>query len=178
MHSSLRVCWRVCVHVCLAVWDWMAPFREGVRPCGLRWLLWREAGGPSWFREKSSLTSQSCLTACQPTWHTRTCTHTQSHSTWLRRLYTEKKNAENHTLLSMQLKRFILPPMWFGYGLCKVQIVSVSQLSLCMDINITCKEVWRTHLGLLFTWGQCCVHPLSLQRFNHFSWPAARIWWK
>ena len=83
---------RMRVHVCLAVWGWMAPFRVGVRPCGLHWLLWREAGGPSWFREKSSLTSQGSLTVCQPTWLTKTHTHTHKITQCMvkGRLHTEK----------------------------------------------------------------------------------------
>ena len=55
--------------------------------------------------------------------------------------------------------------------------VIVSLLSLCVNVNITC-EVWSAHWGLLFIWGLCCLHPQNSPRFNHFSWPAARIWRK
>lgn len=70
----------VCV---LAVWDWMAPYKVRVRPCGQQRpvdLLWMDAGGPSWFGEKSSLTGQGSLTACQPTEHTCTDTHKHTHT--------------------------------------------------------------------------------------------------
>ena len=170
------------VHVCLAVWGWMAPFRVGVRPCGLHWLLWREAGGPSWFREKSSLTSQGSLTVCQPTWLTKTHTahthtHTQSHSAWLKEDCTQRKRWESHTTLSAIKKIYFTANVGLAMtsARCCLSVRPSAEPVHGYKHNMQKKKVWWTHSGLLFTWGQRCVHPQSLQRFNHFSWPAARI---
>lgn len=123
----------------------MAPFRVGVRPCGLHWLLWRGAWGPSWFRERSSLTGQGSLRACQPT--TQTHTHTQSHSVWLRRLYT-KNCWEPHTTLGAIKKIYFTVSVFWLWLLQGAVCLCVSQLSSCVEINVTGKEVWRTHPGL------------------------------
>lgn len=93
---------RACACFCVRLGG---TFQSGVRPCGPQWLLWREAGGPSWFGEKSFLTSQGSLAACQLTWHTHIHAETNM-STLCRvrgRFYTG--NAENRAPLSVQLKK-------------------------------------------------------------------------
>lgn len=103
----------VCV---LAVWDWMAPYKARVRPCGQQWpvdLLWVETGGPSWFGEKSSLTGQGSLTACQPTERTHTHTYTRSRIASLDEDCVQKNCWESHTTLGAIKKiYFITNVVW------------------------------------------------------------------
>lgn len=59
----------------------------------------------------------------------------------------------------MQLKRFNLPPVWFGDDLCKVQLVSVSQLSVYgIEILHTKKCEEHIQASCLHSDSAVCTH--------------------
>lgn len=160
---SISVSVSMCPCVCLAVWVWMAPFRVGVRPCGLHWLLWRGAEGPSWFRERSSLTGQGCLRACQPTWHT------QTHIVWLRRFYNKNCWESNATLSAIKKIYFTVSVFWLW--------LLQGAVCMCVSAELAHRDKPNRQRNVKNTFGPPCLHEDSAaHRADRDSIISADLW--